>query len=90
VFFMGTIQPRSTAGREAMRKLAEYKEFLGGVEADAISRTNAEAKVPEKLTEQEAYAIALHVDLGWGEQLVEAIADAVESAAFESEPKDRA
>lgn len=90
VFFMGTIQLRSAAGREMLRRLAEYKDFLGKVEADAIGRTNAAAKVPAKFTEQEGYAIALHVDLGWGEQMVEAIADAVESAALESEPKGRA
>ena len=85
IFFMGAIQVRSSAGREVLRQLAEYKDFLGKVEADAISRTNAAAKVPEKFTEQEAYAIALHVDLGWGEQMVEAIADAVEGAEFAQE-----
>jgi len=80
--FAGAIQGRTQAGREALGRLANYKEYLGRVEADSISRTNAANRVPEKLSTQQAYAIALDVDKGWGEQLVEAIADVVESAEF--------
>jgi hypothetical protein len=89
IFFMGVIQVRSSAGREVLRQLAEYKDFLGKVEGDAIGRTNAAAKVPEQFTEKEAYAIALHIDLGWGEQMVEAISDAVESAQLANDDRDR-
>ena len=90
ILFMGAIQMRSKEGREALRQLAEFKDYFARAESDAIGRTNAEAKVPEKFTEKEAYAIALHVDLGWGEQMVEAIADAVESAQLERENRNRA
>jgi hypothetical protein len=88
--FTGVIQRRTQAGHEAMGRLADYKEYLGKVEADSISRTNAADRVPEKLTTQQAYAIALDVDKGWGEQLVGAIADVVESSDlyFGQEPSD--
>ena len=86
----GVIQRRTQAGRDVLARLSDYKEFLGEVEADSISRTNAADRVPEKLTTQQAYAIALDVDEGWGEQLVGAISDVVERSDlyFGQEPSD--
>jgi Predicted membrane protein (DUF2207) len=86
----GVIQRRTQAGREVLARLADYKEYLGKVEADSISRTNVADRVPEKLTTQQAYAIALDVDQGWGEQLVGSISDVVESSDlyFGQEPSD--
>ncbi len=50
------------------------------MEADPISRSNSPERVPDKLNEKDAYALAFSVDLGWGEQFVTAISDLVECA----------
>ena len=61
-----------------MAQLAEYKKFLSEVHADPISRMNACGSAPSELTPKHAYAIAFHIDLGWGEQFVGSVADLVE------------
>lgn len=52
------------------------------VDADAISRLHVSDHVPAQLTPEDSYAIALHLDLGWGEQFVTSITDLVELAAI--------
>jgi hypothetical protein len=52
------------------------------VDADAISRLHVADRVPAQLGVEDAYAVALHLDMGWGEQFVTSIADLVELAAI--------
>ena len=63
-----------------MTQLAGYRKFLAEVDADTISRTNPTEITPSILNQKHAYALAFHLDLGWGEQFVSSIADLIESA----------
>jgi hypothetical protein len=76
--FYHSLQGPTAAGRKAIAQLAEYKKFLSEVDADPISRMNACETVPTELAAKHAYAIAFHIDLGWGEQFVGSVADLVE------------
>ncbi len=76
--FFHTLQGPTASGRKMITQLTEYKEFLAKVDADAISRMNSCETTPSEMTQKHAYAIALHVDLGWGQQFVDAITDLVE------------
>jgi hypothetical protein len=78
--FYYALQGPTSAGRKVMTQLAGYRQFLAEVDADPISRTNSPEMTPSGLNQKHAYAIAFHLDLGWGEQFVNSIADLVESA----------
>jgi len=87
--FYFALQGPSATGRALLGELADYKKYLSGVEGDAISRTLASDQVPSELDMKRAYAIAFHLDLGWGEQFVEAISEVVECAqVFEKKNDD--
>lgn len=79
VFFYG-LQGPTSAGREILAQLDDYKKFLSEVDADAISRGNSPEHPPAQLHTKDAYAVAFHLDLGWGEQFVTSIADLIECA----------
>lgn len=87
-FFFHSLQGLTPAGREVLAQLSDYRKFLSEVDADVISRLHVSDQVPAKLRPQDAYAIALHLDLGWGEQFVTSITDLVELAAI-SKPIER-
>lgn len=75
VIFFYALQGLTTEGKQILAQVNEYKRFLAGTAADRISRMNACMSVPPKFTAEHAYAIAFHLDLGWGEQFVGAIAE---------------
>lgn len=68
-------------GRELLRQLESYREFLSEVDADPINRLHWPDYVPIRLSQKSAYALALGVDLGWGGDFLSSIADFVEFAA---------
>jgi hypothetical protein len=80
--FFHSLQGLTPTGREVLAQLSDYRKFLSEVDADAISRRHVTDHVPAQLTQEDAYAVALHLDLGWGEQFVTSISDLVELAAI--------
>jgi hypothetical protein len=80
-FFFHSLQGLTPAGREVLGQLSDYRTFLSEVDADVISRLHVSDHVPAQLRPEDAYAVALHLDLGWGEQFVTSITDLVELAA---------
>jgi hypothetical protein len=88
-FFYYALQGPNAAGRKVLAQLNDYKQFLLAAESDAISRTAPADCVPAGLDEKRAYAVALRLDFGWGEQFVASIANVVEcSAVFEKSEDD--
>jgi uncharacterized protein (TIGR04222 family) len=81
-FFFHSLQGLTPAGREVLAQISDYRKFLSEVDADAISRLHVSDHVPAQLRPEDAYAVALHLDLGWGEQFVTSITDLVELAAI--------
>lgn len=89
VIFYYALQGPSTTGREVLAQLEDYKKFLSKADADVISRVDPSERVPAHLDTKHAYAIAFHLDLGWGEQFVTSIAEVVECAqVFEKTSDD--
>jgi predicted membrane protein DUF2207 len=80
VIFYYALQGPSASGRQILEQLDDYKDFLSKADGDFISRVNPSERVPDHLDTKHAYAIAFHLDLGWGEQFVTSIADVVECA----------
>jgi Predicted membrane protein (DUF2207) len=86
--FYYSLQGPTPAGRQILEQLVEYRRFLSEVDADAISRVNSSERAPDELREKDAYAIAFHVDLGWGEQFVTSIADLIEWSGVFGKTRD--
>ncbi len=81
-FFFHSLQVLTPTGREVLAQLLDYRKYLSEVDADVISRLHVSDHVPAQLTLEDAFAVALHLDLGWGEQFVTSITDVVERAAL--------
>jgi uncharacterized protein (TIGR04222 family) len=81
-FFFHSLQGLTPDGREVLAQISDYRKFLSEVDADVISRLHVSDRVPAQLRPEDAYAVALHFDLGWGEQFVTSITDLVELAAI--------
>ena len=86
-FFFHSLQGLTPAGREALAQISDYRKFLSEVDADVISRLHVSEQVPAQLRPQDAYAVALHLDLGWGEQFVSSITEVVELASISKSVK---
>lgn len=86
--FYFALQGPSAKGKEILAELDDYKKFLSAVVADPVSRMEPSDSVPAHLDTTHAYAIAFHLDLGWGEQFVTSIANVVECAEAFDKPKD--
>jgi len=90
-FFYYALQGPTTKGSDLLAQLGDYRKFLSEVDADTISRANSCEEVPAQLDSKHAYAVAFHLDLGWGEQFVTSIDSVIESAqVFQNKTDDDA
>jgi Predicted membrane protein (DUF2207) len=88
VFYQELHTPNA-AGKKLVEEAVAYREFLGAVDAGPLARTRPDNQVPANLCTKDAYAIALHLDLGWGESFVTALDAKIGEARSPDEPSSR-
>lgn len=76
IFFYVLHRPNAM-GKRLLERACAYREFLAAVDADVLTRTRSTEQVPTDLGRNEAYAVAFHLDLGWGERFVASIGTVV-------------
>jgi hypothetical protein len=67
------IQKITPLARQRMDQVEGFKQYLASVELDPLRRMNDPRLTPALLSEHLAYAIALDLKEGWGDQLADAL-----------------
>lgn len=65
-------------GKQVLSELQDFKEFLARTEADRLSRENQGQESPLNFEELSAYAVALEIERGMGEQFTTELIQALE------------
>ena len=78
--FNHLLKAPTAKGRKLLRELTGFREFLARAESDRLARNNQADSTPESLELNVAYAVALDVERGWGEQFAE---DLIEMLRFD-------
>ena len=78
--FNHLLKAPTAKGRKLLRELTGFREFLVRAESDRLARTNEADSTPRSLELNVAYAVALDVERGWGEQFAE---DLIEMLQFD-------
>jgi len=66
--FRHLLEAPTSTGRKALAELKGFREFLSRADADRLNRENQPGQTPQVLEKYSAYAIALGVENGWGEE----------------------
>jgi hypothetical protein len=61
----------TSAGRKALVELESYREFLSRTDAARLDRQAEPGKTPGALDTHTSYAVALQIEHGWGQELVD-------------------
>jgi hypothetical protein len=69
--FNNLLKAPTAKGRKLLRELTGFREFLTRAESDRLARKNEADSTPGSLELNVAYAVALDVERGWGEQFAE-------------------
>jgi hypothetical protein len=69
--FNHLLKAPTAKGRKVLRELTGFREFLVRAETDRLARDNEVDSTPGSLELNVAYAVALDVERGWGEQFAE-------------------
>jgi len=69
--FRHTLEAPTKAGRRVIGELKNFREFLSRADADRLNRENKPGQTPEVLEKYSAYAVALDIERGWGEEFTE-------------------
>jgi small-conductance mechanosensitive channel len=59
----------TSMGRKVLVELGGFREFLKRADADRLNRENHPGRTPETFEQYTAYAVALGVERGWGQDL---------------------
>jgi hypothetical protein len=78
VFSWHLMNAPTSGGRKALAELAAFREFLSRTDADRLGRQNEPGRTPRTLGLFSAYAVALGVECGWGEEFAATILDLVQ------------
>ncbi len=70
VFARYFLNAPTSSGRMVLTELRSFREFLSRTDADRLNHENEPGKTPQKLEPFIAYAVALGVERGWGEEFV--------------------
>jgi hypothetical protein len=76
--FRNLLKTPTRSGRQVRAQLKGYREFLERAEADRLNRENKPGYTPEILENCTAYAVALDVEHGWGEEFVENLLEMIQ------------
>ena len=76
--FRGFLEAPTAAGRKALRQLMGFREFLSRAEADRLNRENKPGQSPDTLEKFTAYAVALDVEHGWGEEFTDQLLEVLQ------------
>lgn len=68
----------TAAGRKAVAELASFREFLNRTSADRLDRENRPGGIYRTLEPYSAYAVALGVGTGWGDEFASTILDIIQ------------
>jgi hypothetical protein len=69
--FRHLLDAPTRAGRRVLVELSGFREFLSHTDADRLNRENKPGHTPQTLEKYSAYAVALEVEQGWGEEFTE-------------------
>jgi hypothetical protein len=78
VFSWHLMNAPTSGGRKALAELAAFREFLSRTDADRLDRQNAPGGTPGTLELFSAFAVALGVESGWGQEFAATILDLVQ------------
>lgn len=76
--FRGLLEAPTAAGRKALRQLMGFREFLSRADADRLNRENKPGRSPDTLEKFTAYAVALDVEHGWGEEFTDQLLEVLQ------------
>jgi hypothetical protein len=68
VFARYFLNAPTSSGRKALAELQAFREFLSRADADRLDHENEPGKTPQTLEPNIAFAVALGVEHGWGEE----------------------
>jgi hypothetical protein len=68
VVFHQLCEAPTAAGRKVLEELKGFRTFVGRADADRLNRENSPGLTPGTLEANSAYAVALNVERGWGEE----------------------
>jgi len=75
VVFRPALESPTAKGRRLLAQLRGFREFVARAEASRFNFENSPGRTPEVLEKFTAYAVALDVERGWGEELAESMMD---------------
>jgi hypothetical protein len=87
--FRHALEAPTAKGRKLLSELWGFRDFLSRAESDRLDRDNEAGLTPKVFQRYIAYAVALDVERGWGEQFAEDLLEMIQfdqAIAFKGPP----